>query len=411
MEDEAAHMKLWHCTCPTSQECTCSAQEPEMMLDTLIDKHVPDQKVQEDTLGAKRREFLEMPHSQQQAARSEFQMRECEILLETLRFIFKVAIASAAARPRDIDCRILHNENPLYMLSIYQQMPLFHDPDFIRFAGLVDRAEREETELAKLGPPRMRQMAAASAAAVVTAQAPRFDHVDAQIAQLPATTAAIMQPQQQPQKEAALYELAMECKQLFDTFCQFSRDHGAVDESWSREMIKRHADDCPGDLPELPGQGSERTRYLNMYDRYLWLRGQGFDEHGRVPRASATCAQCAVEGIHTLVCPHAQRSESPDLFDAPEPKRLRTDTDTSHTALMPPATSAQPSAPAPHAVLMPSAASTLPFASAPSSATAPLPVPSASTVAPVEVQELPSSSLKAAAPDVSNTTERKGFTF
>ena len=302
MEDEAAHIKLLHCTCAEETEtCSCSARDPNLMLGALIRKHVPDLKAQDEELEAKRREFLALPHAQQQLARSEFQLRECEILLDALWFIFKVAIACAAARPRDSSGCILHEEDPLYELSVYQQIPLF--PEFVSFAGHVDRAERVETKLARMGNPRQRQMATAVAAA----QEPRFDRVDARLSQIPAATAALAQPQHEAAMQALATELVgldADVRRIEEQLAERSSAGASL-----RQMIELNVDDETGD----------RSRLIAKVERYEWLLAQGFHRSGEVPRASATCPQCVAEGVRTLACTHLQLG-----LDSPESKRQRT---------------------------------------------------------------------------------------
>ena len=184
---------LLSCLCPPESKCSCERRVNEDMLDAMINKHFPALEAQDSALDAKRQEINALPTTkQQQGARTAFHLRECEQLLEMLRFVFKVAIACAAARPADERNRTLMDEPPLYHLAVYQRIKLFSDRDFKMFAGLVQDAEVAQSKLR--GTPRQREQAEINAAVNDQVQASRFDGLHEHLDRIPAATAAAIQP-------------------------------------------------------------------------------------------------------------------------------------------------------------------------------------------------------------------------
>jgi len=114
MEDEVAYMSVWNCACPATKACSCGRRANDEALDHMLDKHYAPLKEEEEKILAKRLAILELVSKDaQQAARTEFQLRECEQLMEQFRFAMKVALAGAASRPRDPKYKTLLEASPL----------------------------------------------------------------------------------------------------------------------------------------------------------------------------------------------------------------------------------------------------------------------------------------------------------
>ena len=97
-------MKVWHCTCIMDEDCskcTCCGEENNLSLDGLIDKYYPKLAEGDAELKKLKQKSMALTNTaEQEESIRDIDRRGAEALLGSMRFKFKVAIATAALGQR-----------------------------------------------------------------------------------------------------------------------------------------------------------------------------------------------------------------------------------------------------------------------------------------------------------------------